>query len=145
MIKYRLNTDELTDDFFDETRLFGIIAPIRNYQFCWHLNNVTGYDFRLNPEIEIQLKKKERNYFFSIYEYAEPASSLVHYIYHNHFDGEYLLPEFRHMDFLWLMKGNIYDEERCNWIIQTIRQINGVQMVAELTNEKIKNKGNMIF
>jgi hypothetical protein len=145
MIKYRLNTDELTDDFFDETRLFGIIAPIRNYQFCWHLNNVTGYDFRLNPEIEIQLKKKERNYFFSIYEYIEPANSLTHYIYHNHFDGEYLLPEFRHMDFLWLMKGNIYDEERCSWLTQTVRQINGVQMVAELTNEKIRNKGNMIF
>lgn len=145
MIKYKLNTDDLTDDFFDETRLFGIIAPVKNYQFCWQLNNVTGYDFRLNPEIEIQLKKKERNYFFSIYEFAEPTSSLVHYIYHNHFDGEYLLPEFKHMDFLLLMKGNIYDEERCNWLLQCIRQINGVQMVAELTNEKIRNKGNMIF
>ena len=145
MIKYRLNTDDLTDDFFEETRLFGIIAPIRNYQFCWHLNNVTGYDFRLNPEIEIQLKKKERNYFFSIYEFNEPTSSLTHYIYHNQFDGEYLLPEFRHMDFLWLMKGNIYDEEKCGWLLQIIRKINGVQMVAELTNEKIRNKGNMIF
>jgi hypothetical protein len=145
MIKYRLNTDDLTDDFFEETRLFGIIAPIKNYQFCWQLNNVTGYDFRLNPDIEIQLKKKERNYFFSIYEFAEPASSLTHYIYHNQFDGEYLLPEFRHMDFLWLMKGNIYDEEKCTWLLQNARQINGVQMVAELTNEKIRNKGNMIF
>lgn len=145
MIKYRLNTDELTDDFFDETRLFGIIAPIKNYQFCWQLNNATGYDFRLNPEIEIQLKKKERNYFFSVYDFTEPASSLTHYIYHNQFDGEYLLPEFRHMDFLWLMKGNIYDEEKCNWLLQTIKQITGVQMVAELTNEKIRNKGNIIF
>jgi hypothetical protein len=145
MIRYKLNTDELTDDFFDETRLFGIIASLKNYQFCWQLNNVSGYDFRLNPEIEIQLRKKERNYFFSIYEFTEPASSLTHYIYHNHFDGEYLLPEFRHMDFLWLMKGNVYDDEKCNWILQTVRQINGVQMIAELTNEKIKNKGNMIF
>jgi hypothetical protein len=145
MIKYKLNTDDLTDDFFDETRLFGIIAPVKNYQFCWQLNNVTVYDFILNPEIEIQLKKKERNYFFSIYEFAEPTSSLIHYIYHNQFDGEYLLPEFKHMDFLLLMKGNIYDEEKCNWLLQCIRRINGVQMVAELTNEKIRNKGNMIF
>jgi hypothetical protein len=145
MIRYKLNTDELTDDFFDETRLFGIMASLKNYQFCWQLNNVSGYDFRLNPEIEIQLRKKERNYFFSIYEFTEPASSLTHYIYHNHFDGEYLLPEFRHMDFLWLMKGNVYDEDKCSWILQTVRQITGVQMIAELTNEKIKNKGNMIF
>jgi hypothetical protein len=145
MIRYKLNTDELTDDFFDETRLFGIMASLKNYQFCWQLNNVSGYDFRLNPEIEIQLRKKERNYFFSIYEFTEPASSLTHYIYHNHFDGEYLLPEFRHMDFLWLMKGNVNDEDKCSWILQTVRQITGVQMIAELTNEKIKNKGNMIF
>ena len=145
MIKYRLNTEELTDDFFDETRLFGITASVKNYQFCWQLNNVTGYDFRLNPEIEIQLRKKERNYFFSIYEFVEPANALIHYIYHNHYDGEYLLPEFRHMDFLWLMKGNIYDDERCTALMQTVKQISAVQMVAELTNEKIKNKGNMIF
>lgn len=145
MIRYKLNTDELTDDFFDETRLFGIIASLKNYQFCWQLNSISGYDFRLNPEIEIQLRKKDRNYFFSIYEFTEPASSLTHYIYHNHFDGEYLLPEFRHMDFLWLMKGNIYDDEKCSWILQTVRQIGSVQMIAELTNEKIKNKGNMIF
>ncbi|HEX6914386.1 MAG TPA: IPExxxVDY family protein [Chitinophagaceae bacterium] len=145
MIRYKLNTEELTDDFFEETRLFGITAPLRNYHFCWLLNRTSGYDFRLNPDIEIQLRKKERNYFFSIYEYSEPASGLTHYIYHNHFDGEYLLPEFRHMDFLWLMKGNVYDEEKCDWILQTVRGIGGVQLVAELTNEKIKNKGNMIF
>jgi hypothetical protein len=145
MIRYKLNTEDLTDDFFDETRLFGIIAPIRNYQFCWQLNTVTGYNFRLNPEIEIQLKKKDRNYFFSIYQFQETNSSLIHYIYHNQFDGEYLLPEFRHMDFLWLMKGDLVDNEKSSWLMNTIKQINGVQMVAELTNEKIRNKGNMIF
>ena len=145
MIRYRLNTDDLTDDFFDETRLFGIIAPIKNYHFCWQLNQATGYSFKLNPEIEIQLKKKDRNYFFQIYEYTEPSSSLTHYIYHNQFDGEYLLPEFRHMDFLWLMKGDRADNEKCSWLMSAVKQINGVQMVAELTNEKIRNKGNMIF
>jgi hypothetical protein len=145
MAKFRLDTEDMEDDFFEETRLFGIIASIKNYQFCWQLNNITGYNFRLDPEKEIQLKKKNRDYFFSIYACNEPANSVTHYLYHNQFDGEYLLPEFRHMDFLWLMKGNIYDEERCSWLMQAVRQINGVQMVAEITNEKIRNKENMIF
>lgn len=90
-------------------------------------------------------KKKERSYYFSIYESKEPNSFLVHYLYHNHCDGEYLLPEFRHMDFLWLTKGDFVDDEKCNWIKQTVKALNGVQMVAELTNEQIKNKGNMVF
>jgi hypothetical protein len=144
-VKLTLDIQSLNEDFFEETRLLGIIAPIKNYQLCWQLNNLFGYDFRLNPEIEIHLLKKNRNYFFNIYESTEPASFLTHYIYHNQFDGEYLLPEFKHMDFLWLMKGDCVDDEKCNWIKQAIKSISGVQLVAELTNEQIKNKGNMVF
>jgi len=144
-MKLRLDVDELNDDFFEDTRLLGITATVKNYQFCMQLNNMLGYDFRLNPEIEIHLKKKNRNYYFSIYQYSEPNTPLIHYLYQNQFDGEYLLPEFKHMDFLWLMKYDYVDEDKCNWIKQTIRNLNGVQMIVELTNEQIKNKGNMVF
>ncbi len=145
MKKLLLDVDELNDDFFDETRLLGITATVKNYQFCMQLNNMLGYDFRLNPEIEIHLKKKNRNYYFSIYQCHEPNTTLIHYLYQNQFDGEYLLPEFKHMDFLWLMKYDFVDDEKCNWIRQAIRNLNGVQMITELTNEQIKNKGNMVF
>ena len=145
MKKLLLDVDELNDDFFDETRLLGITATVKNYQFCMQLNNILGYDFRLNPEIEIHLKKKNRNYYFSIYQYCEPNTPLIHYLYQNQFDGEYLLPEFKHMDFLWLMKYDFVDDEKCSWIRQAIRNLNGVQMITELTNEQIKNKGNMVF
>ncbi|MEJ7684957.1 MAG: hypothetical protein WKG06_45350 [Segetibacter sp.] len=40
------------------------MAPIKNYQFCWQLNNLLGYKFRLNTEIDKQLRKKNRQYFF---------------------------------------------------------------------------------
>lgn len=144
-MKLRLNIDELNDDFFDDTRLLGITAPLKNYQFCLQLNNQLGYQFRLNPGIEIHLRKKDRSYYFGVYESREPNSFLVHYLYHNQFDGEYLLPEFRHMDFLWLMKGDWVDNDRCDWIRQSVKSLNGVQLVAELTNEQIRNKGNMVF
>lgn len=144
-MKLKLNIDELNEDFFEDTRLLGITAPIKKYQFCLQINNIMGLQFRLNPEIEIQLRKKDRTYFFSIYESKEQNSFLTHYLYHNQCDGEYLLPEFRHMDFLWLMKGDWVEDEKCNWIFQSIKSISGVQMVTELTNEMIKNKGNMVF
>ena len=144
-MKLRLDVDEINDDFFEDTRLLGITATVKNYQFCMQLNNMLGYDFRLNPDIEIHLRKKERNYYFSIYQFAENHSPLIHYLYQNQFDGEYLLPEFKHMDFLWLMKGDLVADDKCNWIKQAVKNIAGVQLVAELTNEKIKNKGNMVF
>lgn len=145
MSKLILDTQDITDDFFEDTRLLGIMAPMKDYQFCWQINNMLGVDFRVNNDIEIQLKKKNRNYFFSLFEYREPSTSLEHYIYNNQFDGEYLLPEFKHLDFLWLMKGDIVTDEMLQRQTENLRSINGVQLVVELTNEKIRNKEHLVF
>ena len=143
--KLLLNTKELTDDFFEETRLIGIMAPVKDYQFCWYINTSMGMDFRINNDIEIQLTKKKRNYFFAVYEFSEPTGSLSHYVYNNQFDGEYLLPEFKHLDFLWLMKGDEISDPSLQQIIHSIQAISGVQLVVELTNEKIRNKEHLVF
>lgn len=144
-MKLSLNNIDLTDGFFEETRLLGIMAPIKSYQFCWQINTLLGIDFRINNEIEIQLAKRARNYFFAVYEYPEPTNCLVHYLYNNQFDGEYLLPEFKHLDFLWLLKGDVVTEEKLQELIQSVKEIPGVQLVVELTNEKIRNKEHLVF
>ncbi len=143
--KLVLDNSELTEEFFSDTRLLGIMAPVKDYQFCWHLNTNIGLNFRMNNDIEIKLIKKKRNYFFSVYEFNEPTRFLSHYVYNNQYDGEYLLPEFKHVDFLWLMKGDEVSDESLQETIQTIRSLNSVQMVVELTNEKVKNKEHLVF
>jgi hypothetical protein len=144
-MKLVLDNKNLAEDFFEDTRLLGIMAPIKDYQLCWHLNNLMGMDFRINNDIEIQLSKKDRNYFFAVYEFSEATGSLSHYLYNNRFDGEYLLPEFKHLDFLWLMKGDIVSEDSLHQTINEIKEISGVQLVIELTNEKIRNKEHLVF
>jgi len=143
--KLILDTGKLTDEFFDDTRLLGIMASVKDYRFCLLLNNTLGLNFRLNNDLEIQLTKKKRNYFFAVYEYCEPNRFLSHYVYKNQFDGEYLLPEFKHLDFLWLMKGDEISDESLEETIQAVKSINNVQLVLELTNEKIKNKEHLVF
>lgn len=144
-LKLSINNQELAEAFFEDTRLLGIMTPEKDYQFCWQLNNLLGMDFRINHEVEISLKKKKRDYFFSVFEYQEPMGSLCHYVYNNQFDGEYLLPEFKHLDFLWLMKDDVVTDESLQQLIGSIRSITGVQLVIELTNEKIKNKEHLVF
>ena len=143
--KLLLDIKELTDDFFEDTRLLGIMSAVKDYKFCWYLNSSMSMDFRINNDIEIQLTKKKRNYFFAVYEFGEPTGSLSHFVYNNQFDGEYLLPEFKHLDFLWMMKGDAVSDETLQDTINAIRAINGVQLVVELTNEKIKNKEHLVF
>src|ERR1700759_5467046 len=144
-MKLKLNIDDMTEEFFEGTRLLGVVAPIKDYQFCWQLNNRLRFDFRINNDIEIQLTKKQRRYFFGVYEYSESNTSLQHFLYNNQFDGEYLLPEFKHLDFLWLLKGDFVAEEKLAHLISCIRTVSGVQLVTDLVHDKIRNKGHLIF
>ena len=144
-MKLKIDNETLAQEFFEEAILLGIVAPIKDYQFSWQLNQLLGFNFRVNNDIEIQLKKKQRKYFFSIYEYQVPSTSLTHYLYNNQFDGEYLLPEFKHLDFLWLIKGDVVQAEDLKILVQAIKSLAGVQLINELTNEKIKNKQHLIL
>jgi hypothetical protein len=144
-MKLSIDNNALAEDFFSDARILGIVAPVKDYRFCWMLNQALGCDFRLNNDIEIQLAKKGRQYFFSIYEYGEPGTSLVNYIYSNQFNGEYLLPEFRHLDFLWLLKGDDVEDGHMSYMQQSIKNIASVQLITELDKDKIKNKIHLVF
>ncbi len=143
--KLKIDNEALAEEFFEDAALLGIVAPLKDYQFSWQLNRSLGFSFRVNNDIEIQLTKKQRKYFFSIYEFLVPNISLSHYLYNNQFDGEYLLPEFKHLDFLWLIKGDPVSSADLSALMQSIRSLPGVQLVTEMTNEKIKNKQHLIF
>ncbi len=144
-MKLKIDNETLAEEFFESTHLLGIVAPVKDYLFTWHINEKMGFKFRINNGLEIQLRKKERNYFFSIYEYEVPGCCLVHYLYHNQYDGEYLLPEFKHLDFLWLVKGEEIDRQELGNLQQSIKLLPSVQLVNEMTHEKIKNKQHLIF
>jgi len=144
-MKLKIDTETLIEEFFDTTRLLGIVAPVKDYVFSWHINQHLGYNFRINHGIEIQLKKKDRNYFFPIYEYKVAGCCMVHYLYNNQHDGEYLLPEFKHLDYLWLAKGETMEPGEVHSLQQSLKALPSVQLVTEMTNEKIKNKQFLIF
>lgn len=144
-MKLKIDNEAMLQEFFENSRLLGIVASIEQYRFCWHLNQRLNFDFRINNSIEIHLNKKARHYFFPIYQYGEQSGTIKHYLYNNEDDGEYLLPEFRHLDFLWLIKDDVLSDQELSVLINSIRTIPSVQMVVELTNEKIKNKQHLIF
>lgn len=145
MAKLKLNIDDLEDDFFSNSRLLGIMSQLKNYRFCWLVNAELKYDFRLHADTEVHLKKKERNYFFPVYRFCETDCETEHCIYHNQFEGEYLLPGFKHFDFLWLVKADLIPEEDFMSLQQNLKSISGVQLVTDLSKKKIKHKANLIL
>jgi hypothetical protein len=144
-MKLRLDNSEMVECFFDETRLIGIVAPFRDYQFCWLVNQKLQFDFRTYQDLEIQLEKKKRKYYFTIYNHTEQLGHSQHYLYQNSYDGEYLLPEFKNLDYLWLIKGEIKSDDSFEQLMTSIRTIDGVQLVTEISDEKIKNKTHLVL
>lgn len=144
-MKLRIDNNDTVDDFFEESRLMGIVAPLKNYHFCWMLNQHLHFDFRTYQDLEIQLEKKKRKYFFTIYNHLEPNGYSQHFLYQNSFDGEFLLPELKHLDYLWLIKGERPDDTTFEQLMTSIRGIEGVQLVTEISDEKIRNKTHLVL
>ncbi len=140
-----LSTQDIIKEFFEDTKLLGIVTTVKDYRFCWNLNEMLDLNFRVNHDLEIMLQRRKRKYFFSVYEYHEPNSSLCHYLYNNLYDGEYLLPEFKNLDFLWLMKNDTVTQYYLDQLKNLLQSIPDVQLVTELTNAKIKNKECLVF
>jgi hypothetical protein len=144
-MKLKIDNEAIAEEFFENSFLMGMVAPVQDYTLSWHINQKLGFNFRINNNLEIQLLKKNRNYFFSVYEFMEPGCSTVHYLYNNQNDGEYLLPEFKHLDFLWLIKSEEPTLEAWRALLQSVKMIPAVQLVNEMTKEKIKNKQHLIL
>ncbi|MEO6489087.1 MAG: IPExxxVDY family protein [Ferruginibacter sp.] len=144
-MKLKIDNETLVEEFFECTRLLGIVAPLKDYQFTWQINRMLGFKFRINHSLEIQLRKKKRDYFFSIYEFKVPGCCMIHYLYNNQHDGEYLLPEFKHLDFLWLVKDEEMPDQELKTLQQSLKLLPGVQLVNEMTHEKIRNKQHLIL
>ena len=130
-MKLKLNNDDATTHFFEHARLLGIVAPVKDYIFSWHANQQLGINLRLNNLLEIQLRKKNRDYFFSIFEYPVFVNNTFHYLYNNQYDGEYLLQD--------------VDEGEFSILQKTLKTIPFVQLVTEMTGDKIKNREHLIF
>lgn len=144
-MKLVLNIDKTTDDFFEGSRLLGIMIPVKNYRFCWMLNYYLTYNFRLLSDVDIHIKKKNRDYHFPVYHSPDNSLQLDHYIYQNQDDGEYLIPEFRHLDFLWLLKGEDSHQQYLAEIIGSVKSLKGLQIITELDFNRLKNKENLVL
>lgn len=145
VLKLKLDNDDVTSAFYDEIRILGIVSPMQDYLFTWNVNKHLGMNFRINTAMEIQLRKKNRNYFFSIYDYQPANRALVHFIYSNQYEGEYLLPELKHLDYLWVLKNDAVSDKDVNELMQAVKKIPGVQLVMEMQPSKIKNKQHLVF
>lgn len=145
MAKLTIDNSELAEEFLSGSRLLGIQCPADAHRFVWMVNRHCLYDFRYEQEHEIVLGAKRRRFRFPVYRCREAQLDLEHILYTNEHDGEYLLPELRHLDYLWLLKGEAASGTLPGLLVQDLRRLDGVQLVVELTPDKIRHKEHLIL
>lgn len=142
---FLLDTSDSYEEFFEDCCLIGLVTSVKSYKFCLQVNKLLNFDFRLNTDIEIALNKKNRNYYFPVYQSNVKHSFTKHYLYSNRNDGEVLLPEFKNIDFIWLIRGEANIHEQFGNLLALIKSIQDVQMATEIDHTYLDNRENLIF
>lgn len=145
MKRLTLNYEEVTDAFLEDARLLGVVTNLANYRLCWALNAMYGYDFRANSPACIERRKRERKYFFSIHRHHKARQAFEHILYQNKDEGEYLLPELRHLDYIWMVKCDHPDDSLYERVRQQLLSLPDVQMVNEIGKNNLRNREFLLF
>jgi hypothetical protein len=145
MAKLVVDNTQIANEFFDDARLIGIQCPLEAHRFVWLINRTFGMQFHYLQESEIKMKSMKRNYEYAIYQFMEAHLELEHILYVNEDEGKHLLPELKHIDYLWLLKGNQQGTDFFQSLMTGLRQIEDVLLVMELTNEKIRHKEHLVL
>lgn len=145
-MKLKISNEDLTDEFFSNVNVIGIVSTLKGYKFCWSLNHHLSLDFRLHPDMEVQLEKRRIFYYFNIYAYDDLDLNSFHLLYENESKGEYLVPEFKHLDYLWLVRSE--DDNTITIIdnlLERLRNLDMIQMATKMHLSNIKSKENLII
>jgi hypothetical protein len=85
-------------------------------------------------------------YYFNIYSFDDKDSNISHVLYENESKGEYLVPEFKHLDYIWLLR---FEDEISitsrDLILDRLRQLDIIQLATFMQLEIIKSKENLII
>jgi hypothetical protein len=156
---------DIEEDF--EFVLIGIASHAKDYHLCWAINNILQYDFTVQPLLEIFRKKSEASHF-SIYTYTNEEEfrdytlisnlsedknvitventlfSNVTNDESNHGENDFLIPELKNMDYFFIIRGEIREEE-VEQQIQKIKELEMVLTAQKLNPHELKSKKNLIF
>lgn len=168
-----LDEDKMHDDFFQDTAMVGIAANLPAYHFCWLLNNHFDIAFERDLRQDVKLEKEEKEqkqtnvlsifdtppaapqgktelvqkktekYNFPVYHYNLPNSNDQYILYKLKDKGEGLLPELKHLDFLWMIKTTLFEKD-ARRIADELKKLPSVRLSQILNADQMKNL-NMLF
>jgi hypothetical protein len=139
-----MKKNKLLIDYEFDFQLFGVSTAARGYKLAWDMNQRLGVSLVKQPDLVVGFRNNEEK-SFSFYSFETPLNRLK--LFKNRpVEGEggkyFLIPEFPHYDFIILAA---MEENTQLPLIDLIRSIPSIQLVAPIPLEGLKSKSNFIF
>ena len=140
-----MKKSKLIIEYNFDFELLGILSSARGYKLAWEINQVLKIQLVKQPDLVVGFKNNEEKKF-SFYAYETQLNRLK--LFKNkpsdQESGKYfLIPEFPHYDFIILAA--MEEQYAHQHLIQLIRSIAAIQLVASIPLEGLKSKSNFIF
>ena len=139
-----MKKNKLLIDYDFDFRLLGISSVAKGYKLAWDINQRLGVNLIKQPDLVVGFKNNEEK-SFSYYAFDTQLNRLK--LFKNkpgeQDSGKYfLIPEFPHYDFIILAA--MEEKYQLN-LIDLLRSVPSVQLVAPIPMEGLKSKSNFIF
>ncbi len=131
------------DDDYDFS-LIGISSHSKDYRLCWSVNNVLGTSFVKKDDLKVELLKSHEISLFSFYEHEDEENFNIQYIISNTGTSGNLLPEYRNLDYFWMIKGN-FTKQNMHDLLDKLAKVESIIACLEIDVSGLKSKQNLIF
>ena len=143
MAKNLVSLQVTHDCFFEDSSLIGIASPLPSYKLCWVLNNHFDISFSRESEYDIEVKKMENVLVYPYYNYQINDSTDIFRLYNLKFGVESLLPELKHIDYIWFIQ-SIDHRQIATKFIYKLKLINEISFSQLIELDQIKKINNLL-
>lgn len=133
---------ELSVNYSFDFPLFGIVANEMPHRLVWFLNQLGHLNFYRDHDYELHFD--EQLLSFPCFSFIDEENHLNFTLIGNKDDNQWLIPEYKHVDFIIAVQGAIdfFDEEHFK---QLVMKSKVVQLIFSVDVNKLKSKNNLIL
>ena len=125
-------------------RLIGVASSLKEYKFCYHLNQLLNVDFIKLNDLVFQSTDRTRPIQFGVFKAGDEEEKNQFFVFNNKNLGEVLLLEAVNFDFIIQIKGECNEKERTA-ILDGIKAFPEILICAEIPLKKIKSKERLVY
>ncbi len=125
-------------------RLIGVASSLKEYKFCYHLNQLLNADFAKLNDLVLPSTDRTRTLKFGVFKAGTEEDKNQFFVFNNKNSGDVLLPEAANFDYLIQIKGDCATDE-ITAVATGIKSFPETLLCTEIPIRKIKNKDRLIY